>query len=340
MRCRYLVSAFRYLNLWKIRHNPTMKHKLSTLGASLLATVCILSFVVWNENKAPAQTPARTEPSPDASLVETAVDGQQLVADAAKNLDDAESISAKIRQTGVILNRPLEGYGLYLQSGLGNERLLRLELKLSVGSTSTSMVQVCNEESLWLRRDVGGEATVTRVKLGEVRKAEAQAGIRTTEPNTSLLSRGGLPILMKSLDDHFIFASPKSSSILDTPVWELEGHWKPDTLRRLLPSQEDAIEKKGEIDYEQLAPNVPARVRIVLGREGMAKMFPFRIEYFRSPVPVEEEEPMIRIEFFEVRRGVAIDSRLFRYKPEENVMNEIEDITDKYMAEHKLKRAR
>ncbi|QDU98447.1 hypothetical protein [Lignipirellula cremea] len=292
----------------------------------LLAAVSTAVFPTpgWSQQPLP---PTQGESAPVNAVVSPPT-GNQLVAASARELDQATAIAARIRQTGEVLGHPLEGQGTYLQADQSGEKLLRLEMQLSVGKNRSSLLQVCNLDSLCLRREVGGKVTLTRVLLSEVRDAERAAEQAGKKPDLALLTRGGLPQLMHSLAENFDFDAPETSAISSLPVWTVEGRWKKASLARLLPDQAEAINHGQPPRYEEFPPQLPARVSLVLGQQGGGRLFPFRITYYRDAEPTLNEKPLVKIEFFEVRRNAQIDPAYFTYNPDDP---QVVDVTEAYL---------
>jgi hypothetical protein len=102
-------------------------------------------------------------------------------------------------------------------------------------------------------------------------------------------------------------------------VWSLQGEWDPTRLAEMLPDQKARLEAGQGADLSRLAPQVPERVTIMLGRDDL---FPYRIEYARRQ-PVDKKKPsasgqmkqIVLLELFEVQLNVPVDPRLFVYNP-------------------------
>jgi len=313
---------FSYRRQTQICRNPHLLARCSALiPPAAIASPCrfLSALMLWGAFA--AQLASAQTVSPPS--------GNELIAASARELDQAKSLAARIRQTGEILGHPLEAQGSYLQADQEGEKLFRLELQMSVGKTRSSLLQVCNLDSLCFRRDLGGKVKLTRVLLSEVREAELKAQSEGQPRFDSLFTRGGLPQMMKSLDSNFRFSAPQQGVILSTPVWVTEGHWRKKPLTRLLPDQKDAINAGQEVDYSMLPPQAPGRIQVVLGREGMGRLIPFRIVYFRAAKkPPEGESPLLKIEFLEVRRDAQIDPAYFAYNPDDP---EVIDVTEQYL---------
>ncbi|MCO6456892.1 MAG: hypothetical protein J5I93_16460, partial [Pirellulaceae bacterium] len=118
-------------------------------------------------------------------------------------------------------------------------------------------------------------------------------------------------------------------------VWVLEGTWKPAQLVRLLPDQKPLLLAGQLPSGELLPPHLPQHVRLVLGRDPIVPLFPYRIEYLRqesadesaSPGGAGEWQTLLVVEFFEIRR-VPLVPQQFQYDPGDH---SIVDETDLYL---------
>lgn len=94
-------------------------------------------------------------------------------------------------------------------------------------------------------------------------------------------------------------------------------------LMLLLPEQAQAIEGGKEADLDDLAAHVPHRVTLYLGQRDL---FPYRIEYEHPDLP--SGQPMLAMEFFEVRFDLPVDPERFTYRPS---YRKVEDRTAQYI---------
>jgi hypothetical protein len=256
---------------------------------------------------AAAQT---TQPAPAA--------GQELLAQAAQNLYRQPALSAKIRQRVRMFGEELVGSGAYLQLGDGPDKMLRLELKLQLAGRASSLQQVSNGVHLWTRREVLSAKTLSFVDLEQIRRELAKARQnRPIDYAADWMVLGGLPALLKGLNENFEFAAPQAANFNGLPVWVLAGTWKPAELAKLLPEQQEAILARRPVDTRPLPPEIPDQVRLTLG---VNDLFPYQLEFRRSR-PADEAgqgtvyEPMLTMELFEVQFGPQLDPLDFQYKP-------------------------
>ncbi len=255
--------------------------------------------------------------------------GSKIVGDAAKRVAAEPAISAEMRYRVDAFGHQLVGTGNYLQFGLEQEKLVRLDLKLQVGDKLATVQEIRGAEAYWVRRDVPPiPATLGYVDLRQLRKSAATANAVAAAgvmPQDDWIMLGGLGRLMAALDQNFAFQEPKADeiqftaadgkSVVKLPIWTVSGQWKPERLAALTEQEPG---KAGGLP-EQL----PDRVELVLGRtDQVLPLFPYRISYFRTP-PVEKNvkegavpqpRELLTLELFNVSRK-PIDAREFQYQP-------------------------
>jgi len=267
---------------------------------------------------------------------EPAMTGQQLVAQAAKRLANEKQISAELRYKIDAYGHELLGTGKYLQQGAGEDRLLRLELRMQVGERPASLLEIRGSELYWLRRDIPpAPATLERLNLMQLRKALTNTPLAADDvlPQGGWIVLGGLPRLLAAIETNFAFAAPKTDevryqaadgkSVEKLPIWIAQGEWKPDRLA--------AITHRDPAKLGVLPDQLPDRVEVVLGRTtDQLPLFPFRITYRRtvpldpkstSPPPAPRD--LLTLELFNVSSTRPIDAREFLYQPGEQYVRDI-----------------
>jgi hypothetical protein len=261
----------------------------------------------------------------------TPATGRTLIREAADSLAQQRSLEARIRQRVAVFGQYLVGSGTYRQLIIGQRKRLRLELTLQVADQITSVLQVSNGTTLWERRSIGAEQTMTYVNLRSVRQALGEE--RGVTPQPRWIAFGGLDFLLRGLDEAFEFAPPVPQTMGDVPVWEIRGQWKHDKLRDWMGQGGGS---EAPIDLSQLADHIPHSVVVTLGRDDLLPLFPYRVEFRRwlggptTPNPTLDpasEEPLATIELFEVRH-YEVDPRHFEFPLNEQ---EIDDQTEAYL---------
>ena len=81
-------------------------------------------------------------------------DGNKLVAEAARQVFRQKAIEAKVRQRSYLFGQEVPGAGEYAQLGAGQQKFLRLEMKMQIGPQPATLLQVSGRQDLWIRRQV------------------------------------------------------------------------------------------------------------------------------------------------------------------------------------------
>ena len=311
-----------------------------------------------NESLNPMQLPPRPAPlndrndrvasNPPKATVAN-VDGNALVAQAARRVQAESSVQAAIRFRIDVAGQNLVGNGQYVQLGDGPEKLLRFDLKLQVGQRVAALQQISGQRYYWIRRDMPPASfKVSRVNLASIRNAvakrhaaadrDADLNGLTSPADDAWLLLGGLPALLESLSRDFEFGEARPGEIdlpsgnsLSTrvPVWAVSGTWKKERWKELT-----AVTGKKKKDA---APTLlPKRVDLVLNRsERGFSLFPYRVLYYAAAENSRAGEgvavglrPAVSMELFNLATAANLDPRDFDYNPGEQ---EVEDLTSVYL---------
>lgn len=301
--------------------------------------------------------PAYSQPQPDLlasnppKTLPASVDGNELIARAARRVQSESSVQAQIRFRIDVAGQNLLGNGVYVQLGDGPEKLLRFDLKLQVGQRVAALQQISGQQFYWIRRDLPpANHKVSRVNLRSIRNAVARkhaaedrdsdlTGSPLTSPaDDAWLLLGGLPALLESLARDFDFGAARAGEIefpggndnraARLPVWAVSGTWKPERLQQL--STVTAKRKDAG------PPLLPQRVDLVLGRDERSfALFPYRVIYYAAADKSGAGQgstinlnPIVSMEFFNVQTAANLDPRDFDYNPGEQ---EVEDLTSVYL---------
>jgi hypothetical protein len=221
-------------------------------------------------------------------------------------------ISAHIKQQGEILGLQITGEGHYYEVRKELIPRIRLELALEVGSTSTSLVQICNGKTLWTYRKLPNGESLTKVDAFRAITALDQAASNLPrELMAASPGLGGLGRLMRGINSRFEFTSVVADQLSGLPVWKVSGGWTRPRLIGLMPEQKEAILSGHPPDLTHLPAHVPDTVVVFLGQEDC---FPFRIDYLRG-VPKSSPRLLMGVEFFELNFNGPIDSGQFLFTP-------------------------
>jgi hypothetical protein len=312
-----------------------MNYKLPILSVVVLSLVVAVAgrgqlpqTSTAEKVKSPTSSPSQ---APGTPITPPAVDGNDLVAQAAQKLWSTPGIEAKARQIVDIFGQRLVGSGHYLQLPHPTSPMVRLDLKMQVGDGAITLQQISDGNTFWIRRDrPDGEGSLSRVSLRRLRKIATREG----QPmNPSMwLALGGLPKLMDSLVKCFDFGPAEPIIIRQLPLWKVEGVWKPAALARLLAGEDGGAEP---VDLNDLPDQLPHGVTLILGRDEITPLFPYGVFYFREK-QVEAggqgratRRGLVSLELFEVRLRPDLTSRHFEYVPGDQ---EVEEKTEEYIA--------
>ena len=265
---------------------------------------------------ASARKPTLAEANASAAIPK--VNPQVLLQTAIQTLLSHRSVSAEIRSTVSLFDQQLIGSGIYLEQGQAENRQSRLELTLKgADDQKSSLVQVVDGRFLWTYRKVLDKAELRQVDIGRVYHVMERSNKAPLADTRALPGLGGLPRLLQNLDASFDFTSAELGlwGKRKLRVWQLEGHWKPEALARVLPKQKEALSAGKPVDLAQLPPHLPDRVSLLLGQ---ADHFPYRIEYHRGS-PLREDKsprpPLVDMELFQPVINAPIDPHRFIYNP-------------------------
>ena len=235
-------------------------------------------------------------------------------------IESYQSVTAKLRQRIDLFDQQLVGSGTYLQ-GPAADHTFRLELRIQVGDRVSSLQHVSDGKTLWTYRQFFDEGKLTKVDLRRVIAAlSKQAGVTPGVGGTQWLGLGGLPKLLRSLDEHFEFEELTEHRLGELPVWRLRGGWKTKHLAVLLPDQKTALEAGQPANLKKLRAELPDEVVLYLGRDDL---FPYRIDYCRRSDGLasatlgeaSSKRTLLTLEIFEVGLNVPLDASRFVYQP-------------------------
>ena len=248
-----------------------------------------------------AEDPQITQPKPQA-----------LLDNAVRSVEGHRFIASHVNMHGEMFNHQITGDGRYFELRDGPIPQIHLELTIQIGTTSASLMQVCNGTTFWTYRKLPDRETLSKIDAYRAVAALTQAAGRVP-PGTVAATPGlgGLGRLMRGLNAWFDFPTAIADQLGSEPVWRLEGGWKPGQLARLMPDQKAAMAKGRPPDLTRLPFQLPDRVTLFLGKKDC---FPFRIDYLRS-VPKSTPRCLMGLEFFELNFNGPIDAGEFLFTP-------------------------
>jgi hypothetical protein len=185
---------------------------------------------------------------------------------------------------------------------------------MEINGEITSLKQVSDRRFLWIHRNFAERTEQSLVDLRRIREARNKVASPTRLPAAPWLAVGGLPRLLQGLEVYFQFGEVRAETLGEYPVWVLEGRWAPP----------GPVDEAGE-----RSPHVPDRVLLVLGRDPVLPLFPYRIEFQRDELVEGRNRatPLLRMEFFEIRRAPLVPEQ-FVFDPGDNPVT---DETDRYL---------
>ncbi len=131
---------------------------------------------------------------------------------------------------------------------------------------------------------------------------------------------GGLSKTLENINGSFLFEEPRADTLGGSPVWVVRGAWRNEVLGAHLKR-----EIKTAVPLEELPEQLPSHVVLWLSRDPALHLFPHRIDYRRAS-GAGEGTSIATLDLFGVRRNIALDPRLFSYKPgDQEVVDYTED---------------
>ncbi|MCE9548409.1 MAG: hypothetical protein K8T25_23285 [Planctomycetia bacterium] len=250
------------------------------------------------------EAPARVEPAGAGS-------GDVVLASSVDALVRYQSISASVRQQVNLFGQRLFGTGVYVQSGTGPRRRVRLEMTIQGKREKYSTTRVSDGNILWLLDSQGAQQSLRVVDLRRVEDTVAVAD--PPPPNVwrqAEVGWGGLPRLMAAWQENFQFATAQPTNLGDVPVWVLRGRWQPARLKALLADSAEST--KQARDSGKLPQQVPDEVVVYLGQEDK---FPYRFEYRSSRTAngqqTVDSQIIVAMDLFRVQLNLPIDPAQF-----------------------------
>jgi hypothetical protein len=281
------------------------------------------------EHQVPVSTElVAAEPAIVAASSPQATSAQRILERTRYELDRLEQFSARVRFRVALFDQELIGAGTYFQTGVGQQKKLRSELRLQTGDTVVGALQVCDGRYVWSNTETFLGPMLTRVDLRRLRQRREQLGQELPE---ELWAWGGMPKLLKSLETSFQWDQAQTGYLEadKSPAWSIRGMWRGEEYAKLVPQQAGQI--AGGV-LGGFPPQLPGSVTIYIRQKDY---FPARIEYRRPPlgtkknVPPDEWVPCVMIEFTDIATDRPIEPGTFEFQP--GKQQEVVDLTDNLM---------
>lgn len=267
--------------------------------------------------------PSPEEPTAEvpASPIAAPLSAQQLIDQSLLALDTHRSVAARIRQRVDLFGQTLTWAGAYLGSPPTNA--WRLELKARFQDQVGTVQEICDGRDLWIHCHLPHHRNLAHVDMQKISQLDESS--QGPQPAASVSSaKGGISRLLYQLSRSFEFHSVRQTEFQGVQVFELRGRWSGQSLARLLPKEQAAIEAGRPVWLANAAPLLPDEVRLLIDR---ADLFPYRVEYLRRPRRfwfAAEPQPvsLMVLDFFEVQFDVPADPSLFIYQPGDTPVSE------------------
>lgn len=240
-------------------------------------------------------------------------------------MDRLEQFSARVRYRVALFDQELIGAGTYFQSGSGQQKKLRYELRLQTQDVVIGGLQVCDGRYVWSNTETFAGPMLTRVDLRRLRQRREQLSSELPE---ELWAWGGLPKLLKNIESSFHWDQAVAGYLEadKTPAWSIRGMWRGEEYAKLVPQQ---TPQPGQEVLGGFPAQIPGSVTLYVRQQDY---FPQRIEYRRPPsdangnVPPEQWMPCVMIEFTDIVADRPIEAGTFEFQP--GKQQEIVDLTD------------
>lgn len=235
--------------------------------------------------------------------------GNALLVSAAQTLNFARPLEAALRYKIDLFGQQVAGPGFYVQAGQGTGRW-RMELQGGAAPSEYLLTHVNDGQYYFLTEQIGDSNQVSFVDLNTVRDQLEFKNIASSAPWMNI---GGLPSMLKHLAEHFEFQEPQQTTLGELTVYKTVGQWSPQAIQQMFQDIDGNYPT-----LHELPAHIPHAVQVVLGSHSdKFPLFPYRVTFFR----IDESEtsdseqpklnPVVVMEFFDVKRLDSVDSHLF-----------------------------
>ncbi|MBD3672585.1 MAG: hypothetical protein HUJ26_03570 [Planctomycetaceae bacterium] len=239
---------------------------------------------------------------------------RQTLEEARKRLEGYDSIRADIVETVLLGSRRYQAKGEYVQVR-GNK--VRLSFQVSIKGADGkplqgSLLQVSNGEVMHSSYQVGDDLQVSRrdvVQIMDTIEKYPYLGIDLVKARLGL---GGLPALLSSLETSLAFDDYQVETINEKQFLKIAGGWTPQLIAQMKPP--------GSPEDTPLPAYIPDRVHVYFDEENY---FPRRVLYLKQVG--EGFQPMLTLDFVNIRQNVAVSADDFLFYPPEGAVSQ--DIT-------------
>jgi hypothetical protein len=226
------------------------------------------------------QTPC----SPSAFIHEQ-TDGKsvQMMSQIAQRLTASQPFCLKLRLSGNLFGTSVSASGNYAQMGQGSHKS-RIELKYGSEPNAPTVFQLCDgrfvynlQTSPMPHSAKGKKQTFEFVDLHRVRESAGEPETGVTP--TGWVATGGISSLFQHLASAFNFGSSEQT---DDSTVVLRGSWDQSSLQTVLFDPLNGESKLGSsIDWEEVPPQLPHAVELVLKQNADFLYFPTKITFLQ-----------------------------------------------------------
>lgn len=259
---------------------------------------------------------------PAIPSVEADTQARELLATAIRNADARQSVTAQLHLTISLFGQQMVGSGSYLEQGYTTTRQARFDASIQLGGRAATLLDVCDGRNIWYLRECGNDRVLSWIDLSRVSAAVANTTPPLPDGLMTIWSRAlGFGKTLRRINDGFRFHDVESTELEQVPMWRLTGVWRPETLGRIVPAQQEKLAQGKPPNYAAIGPQIPDHVVVYLGKEDF---FPFRWEFHRcysfgmprTPLKARGSDTlMLAVQWSRVTFNLPLDPVYFTYNP-------------------------
>ena len=321
----HLFSEGTALHLWQIRHNPNRPQtllKLTIIAASCVF-VAVSLFVPWYFVAAQSDVAVGKKSETEAK----ASAASEFLQRVRQELPKHQSIKADLAQNVALGDQQFKITGQYLSAGL---KLRLMYTVIPDQGAQGEMLEVCDGKELWTMMTLPGSKMspgsksppgtrrITHRNIQQIRAAVAAQSRTAPDSVVNLdLGMGGITALLASLQTSMEFDAMKEVESEGHSRTILQGRWKKEILKQFPKDKEDA-----------LPAYIPDLVRLYVDTQ---TLFPEKLLYLKKVPTKKTFKSLVSLEFRNVEFDVPVDEKEFVMVPEDNDVNDVEDVTKQYL---------
>lgn len=244
---------------------------------------------------------------PEAELPASPPDDEALAIfqDAQRRLFQHESIKARYREIVSFPNRSFVAGGTYLAGG---QFKMRLEYQVELGDMRGTLLQVCDGQVSWTRREIipilaSGEAPAEEDIFSVTSRRDIHQILKEAEGQRDIdgsllvaeMGLGGLPAMMAGIEKMMTFDGHETVEWDGRRYVVVQGRWKEN-----LPAE-----------LQQITAAGPERVRVFLSDD---TLFPERFVYLqRTSETADSYRKIVELQFLDVEFDAPVSADAFRF---------------------------